>query len=117
MSSTVQTNVGCNFLALVEKHFPRTNPLHKILNRNCVKVSYSCMPNMEMIIKSRNKQLLNQQQRTQEPATRQCDCRSKESCPLQGRCLTSFTVYRATLRAETGEEHQYIGMTEGTFKQ
>ena len=116
-SSTVQTNVGRNFLALVEKHFPRTSPLHKILNRNCVKVSYSCMPNMEMIIKSRNKQLLNQQQRTQETTTRQCNCRSKESCPLHGKCLTSSIVYRATLRSETGKEHQYIGMTEGTFKQ
>ena len=72
---------------------------------------------MEMIIESRNKQLLNQQQRTQETTTRQCNCRPKESCPLQGIFLTSSIVYKETLRAETGKEHQYIGMTEGTFKQ
>ena len=38
-SVTVETNVGRKFFNLLEKHFPRDNPLHKILNRNGVKVS------------------------------------------------------------------------------
>ena len=38
-STNVRTNVGRNFLSLVDKHFPSSNPLHKIFNRNSVKVS------------------------------------------------------------------------------
>ena len=74
----------------------------------------SCMKNMEYLIKSRNKQLLRQHQETQEPTTRQCNCRSRNSCPLDGKCLS--VVYMATLRTEN-EKHHYIGMTEGTFKE
>ncbi|XP_063692277.1 uncharacterized protein LOC134824333 [Bolinopsis microptera] len=114
-SVTVETNVGRKFFNLLEKHFPQDNPLHKILNRNSVKVSYSCMKNMECLIKSRNKQLLRQHQETQEPTTRQCNCRSRNSCPLDGKCLSKSVVYMATLRTEN-EKHHYIGMTEGTFK-
>ena len=38
-SKNVKTNVGCKFLCLIDKHFPRTKKLHKIFNRNNVKVS------------------------------------------------------------------------------
>ena len=37
-SLNVSTNVGKEFLKLVDKHFPKGSPLHKILNRNTVKV-------------------------------------------------------------------------------
>jgi hypothetical protein len=43
---TVRTNVGRNFLQLIDKHLPSTNPLHKVFNHNTVKVSYSCMENI-----------------------------------------------------------------------
>ena len=56
-SQTVSTNVGKRFLNLLDKHFPPNNQLHKIFNRNTVKVSYSCTPNMGSIIKSHNKKL------------------------------------------------------------
>ena len=45
-SKSVSTNVAKTFLQLVTKHFPRSHKLHKIFNRNTVKVSYSCMNNM-----------------------------------------------------------------------
>ena len=45
-SVNIRTNVGKEFLDLLDKHFPKGNPLHKILNRNTVKVSYRCLPNM-----------------------------------------------------------------------
>jgi hypothetical protein len=51
-STNVRTNVGRNFLSLVDKHFPPSNPLHKIFNRNSVKVSYSCMNNCESVIQT-----------------------------------------------------------------
>ena len=46
----VKTNVGRAFLCLINKHFPKSSPLHKYFNRSNVKVSYSCMPNISSII-------------------------------------------------------------------
>ena len=47
----VSTNVAKIFLKLVDKHFPRTHRLHKIFNCNTIKVSYSCMSNVQQLIK------------------------------------------------------------------
>ena len=41
-SQNVITNVAKRFLNLLDHHFPKSNKLHKILNRITVKVSYSC---------------------------------------------------------------------------
>ena len=51
----VSTNVAKIFLNLIEKHFPRSSKLHKIFNKNIIKVSYSCTQNMSQIIKGHNK--------------------------------------------------------------
>ena len=53
-SDNVSTNIGRKFLNLLDKHFPPDHKLHPICNRSCVKVSYSCMPNMAAIIKQHN---------------------------------------------------------------
>ena len=53
-SITVRTNVGAQFLKLIDKHFPKSNPLSKIINRNTCKVSYRTTPNMEKIIAGHN---------------------------------------------------------------
>ena len=45
-SKSISTNVAKTFLQLVTKHFLRSQKLHKIFNRNTVKVSYSCINNM-----------------------------------------------------------------------
>ena len=42
---SVSTNVAKTFLQLVTNHFLRRQKLHKIFNRNTVKVSYICMNN------------------------------------------------------------------------
>ena len=39
-SMNVKTNIAKNFLQLIDKHFPPEHKLHKIFNRNSVKVSY-----------------------------------------------------------------------------
>ena len=54
-SQNVETKVGKCFLQLIDKHFPKSNPLHKIFNRNTLKLSYSCMSNVKTIISSHNK--------------------------------------------------------------
>ena len=51
------TKVAKIFLNLIEKHFPRSSKLHKIFNKNTVKVSYSCTQNMSQIIKGHNKKI------------------------------------------------------------
>ena len=43
----VTTNVGKAFLSLLDKHFPPHSKYHKLFNRNNVKISYSCLPNMQ----------------------------------------------------------------------
>ena len=55
----VSTNLAAKFLQLLEIHFPKNSPLHKFLNRNTIKVSYCCLPNMNNIKSSHNKNLLN----------------------------------------------------------
>ena len=46
---TVKTNIGREFLKLVDECFPPQNPLSKIFNRQTIKISYSGSPNMEKI--------------------------------------------------------------------
>ena len=49
-SVNVKTNVGKLFMRLIDKHFPGHHKFHKLFNRNSVKLSYSCMPNMKNVI-------------------------------------------------------------------
>ena len=45
-SQTVKTKIANLFFRLLNKHFPKSHLLHKIFNRNTIKVSYSCMNNV-----------------------------------------------------------------------
>ena len=47
----VKAKVSHEFLKLIDKIFPASSRLLKVLNRNTIKVSYSCLPNMGSIIK------------------------------------------------------------------
>ena len=58
-NKSVQTNIGEQFLNLVQKHFPEENKFHQIFNKNNVKVSYSCNQNMANIIRKHNNKVLN----------------------------------------------------------
>ena len=46
----VSTNVAKKFLNMIDRHFPKGSALGKHFNRSTVKVSYSSMPNMALII-------------------------------------------------------------------
>ena len=113
-SQNVETNVAKSFLQVVDKHFPRSHKLHKIFNRNNLKVSYSCTTNMANIIKSHNQKILNENNGVSNE--RKCNCRNKDLCPLDGACLTSNVIYEATVTTTTGDTKTYIGMTEHEFK-
>ena len=54
--------------------------------------------------------------RSTEALEKNCNCRVKPNCPLDGACLTRNLVYKATVFPENQEPNTYIGMTEGEFK-
>ena len=97
-SKNVKTNVGKVFLKLLKKNFSASHILHKIFNKNTVKISYSCMKNINSIISSHNKNILN-------PITASfgCNCQKKENRSLNGECLTSQLVYRAMVTNAVNE--------------
>ena len=115
-SKSVVTRVGQKFLKLVDKHFPVGSELRKVFNRNTVKVSYSCMPSMGRIIKQHNARICGAE-RGRDSQPRRCNCRKPELCPLNGDCLASKVVYKATVETDgTRVPKEYIGSTETAFK-
>ena len=96
-SKNFKTPVGKLFLKLVEKHFPKQLSLHKIFNRHTVKVSYSCMENVSSVIKAHNNRLLNKSSAETHGEERLCNCCHKDQCLLNGACLTTSFVYKATV--------------------
>ena len=110
-NKNLQTNIGKIFLNLVRKHFNRSHKYAKIFNQNTLKLSYSCTPNVATIIKQHNAFVLN----GKNDAPRSCNCRVKDSCPLQGNCLAKSIVYRAELTTDS-DNFIYYGLCEGEFK-
>ena len=43
----------------VKRHFPKENPLHKIFNKNTLKVSYSCMDNVASVLSAHKKYFIS----------------------------------------------------------
>ena len=113
-SKTVKTKIGKQFFDILDKCFPPSNPLSKIFNRHTVKLSYSCMPNIEKITSGHNKKLLKKGN----PPQRNCSCRDKNNCPVQNKCLTNDVIYQATVtRQDNQKTETYIGLTARTFKE
>ena len=54
-SKIVKTKIGKFFLQLIKKHFPKEHKFHKIFNKNTLKLSYSCMPNIKTKINAHNR--------------------------------------------------------------
>ena len=113
------TNVAKTFLTLIDKYFPKNKRLSKIFNRNTIKVSYSCLPNVKQTISNNNHRLLQlhrMKESTQD--SKLCNCREKKSsCPHDGNCLTKCVVYKATVTETTSNsEETYIGLIENEFK-
>lgn len=67
---------------------------------------------MQNIITQHNSTLLNSKV---EQEHRLCNCRSKPTCPLNGKCLTQCIVYKAEVKTNTSTS-VYFGASEGEFK-
>ena len=126
-SMSVKTNVGKIFLQLIDKHFPKTNTLSKIINRQKIKLSYRTTQNIKQIISSHNAKVMRKS--ADDPQERSCNCRIKDSCPLEGKCLSDNLIYQATVtsipppqnqtpasQTDPPQTHTYIGLASTTFK-
>ena len=121
-SINVKSNIGKEFLKLLDVAFPRSNPLHKIFSRQTVKISYKCMPNMASAVSRHNVKILSDppaQPAAPVQAKVSCNCRhGLASCPVQGKCLTDSVVYRASVtETVSGDTETYTGLTGNRFKE
>ena len=108
-SQHVKTNIGNAFLKIVKKHFVKDHKYYKIFNQNTLKLSYSCMTNVQNIIKGHNSKVLNAENKKEQRA---CNCRKKEQCPMNGDCLS---IYKAEVN-HSNITQTYYGQCEGEFK-
>ena len=75
----VQTNIWKLFLNLIDKHFKKSDEYYKIFNSKCIKIIYSCSPNIKALINSHNKRILNKPLTDADP----CNYRKKTDCPSE----------------------------------
>ena len=118
-SINVETNVGKIFLELLDTHFPPGHRLRSVMNRNTIKLSYRCLPNIGSYMAKHNSKILNQADSQQEIAPPKCNCQKskKDNCPVPGACNQKGVVYQATVTSEGGKSTQtYVGLAKN-FKQ
>ena len=109
-SRAVSTNVKKRFLQLLRHHFPPSNKLHNIFNKNTVKVRYCCTQNVASIIKSQKK-LINTATKNTLP------CNSREAwVSLDDKCRAEKIVYRCVASVHGYPNKVYLGSAEGDFK-
>ena len=113
-NAAVTTSIGKKFLALVSKHFGKDHPLRPILNRNVVKISYSCTKNLKQILQSHNRKILQNSVPVAPDNNNKCNCRDEDSCPMDKHCLQGG-IYKASFD-HNGTTKIYIGSTIN-FKQ
>ena len=115
-SNSIINNIGQKFFNIIDSEFTTNHKLHKLFNRNTIKLSYSCMDNIEQAINAHNKKTLANARDTD--ALAGCNCRIKDLCPLPEQCLTPSVVYQASVTTNNNikPEQTYIGLTEGQFK-
>ena len=114
-NEAVENNIGREFSALIDKHFPPLHKYRKIFNRSNLRLSYSCTANVKTIILNHNKKILSKPEAPLEESL--CNCRRRDECPLDGECLRSAITYKATVDTGAGVQGQkYVGATEPPWK-
>ena len=109
----MKTKVGEKFLLLIDKHFGKTE-LRKCLNRPTVKISYSCMPNLNTLISGHNKNILRKMKPDYDQNT-SFNCRGgHKNCPLNGKCLQKGVVYKAKVSSNEMTA-SYLGIAAKLF--
>ena len=113
-SNEVSTNITKLFNNIIAKHFKPGTLMGKLFNKNNLKLSYSCCPNMSSLINKHNRKLLNQNNIT---TVKKCNCQGgSKNCPVNGRCQESDIIYNADIKVEGEGDKLYIGATATDFK-
>ena len=99
-------------MSWLDQHFPKSNKLHAIFNRNTIKVSFSCTQNILSMIKSHNKKVINKNVKE----SRSCNCSVKSEYPLNGQCQVSDIMYKCTVLSPEKTNKVYLGTSDGDFK-
>ena len=93
-SKIMKTNIGSFFYRSIKKHFQPKHKLHRIFNRNNLKLSYFCIPNLKSLINNHNQNMLQGQPQS---TAKTCNCLKEEDCPINGLCLTESLLYCTTI--------------------
>ena len=107
-----QTNIGKITLQLLSNHFPKNYNMHKICDKNTVKLSYGFTKSIGLMISGHNWKILNQIVQSDG-----CNGRVKSECPLNGDHLTPKIIYRADV-SNVGniDKNFYLGLADTPFK-
>ena len=106
---------GLFFLNWINKHSTSHHNFSKIFNRNKMKISYSCMPNMKSRTNIHNKKVTKAKSSAQ---ARTCNYINKSKCPLNNKCLSNNVLYKANVTS-TSENYRnkiYNGISDTKFK-
>ena len=106
-NKNLKTNIGKEFLKLIDKHFPTNNELSVAINRHSVKISYSTTKNMNDIMIAHNLKVLKESDG--ENVQKECNCRN--TCPVPNECRESNVVYKAEVNGSI-----YVGMTSNEIR-
>ena len=105
----MKTNIGKKFLSIVTECFPQGHKLKKIFNRNSLKVSYSCLPNIgTKILADTNKKYKPNLISTTPDCIQQ---RRNQECPIKNKvCNKGDNIYNASIICNS-KTFNYIGMS------
>ena len=95
-SMNVATNVGQEFLKLIDEHFPPGHILRSVMNRSTIKVSYRCLPNMGAQVAKHNSKILKKSSQNvpvRTPPSCNCQRNKIKDCPLSGACSQEGVIY------------------------
>ena len=92
---------------LLHTAFPPPNPLHKLFNRQTVKLSYRCMPNMAQKISRHNAKVLKDCQPSNQWVT----------AVTMGKSTAQFKESATDKETSLGKTEMYYGLSSRTLKQ
>ena len=86
--------------------------MHKIFNKNTLKVSYNGCKNISSTISSHNRRIIK-------PPNNEYGCNrtNRNSCPLDNKFLKPKVKYQADVSAPTTVEKTYFGLSATAFKE
>ena len=117
ISKNVSTNIGHRLLALVVSTSRKTTLQHN----QSAKAAWITLKRPSP---TNNKRILNLSEHIDDTAknthtkdTKTCSCRQKNTCPLNGNCLSPSLIYQATVTCKDNSTTEtYMGRTENDFK-